>query len=218
MKYAFLPLVALSTISAGQVSPVPGGKYKFATKYTKGQTYKYKMNVNVGGPQPVNQTLGVVVKVLAVKSNGNKTLQTTTNVPGQKPQVATMTLDKYGKPTDNNFGTFSGSLGLPLDAIKVGQKWSGDVQLAGGVAGGVPIKGLYTFKGLSTVNGTKVATITFSMDMRAMFNSTGTGTQVVRVSDGQLYSMNMVMNMDVPDPKTKKVSKMKMTMTVALAK
>lgn len=218
MKYAAFSLLGLAALSAGQVTPVGGGKYKFSTKYVKGQVYKYNMNVQFGGPQPGKQSLGVVVKVLDVKPNGDKTLQTTTNIPGQKPQAATMTLDKYGKPTDNNFGSFTGSLGLPLDAIKVGQKWSGDVQMAGGVAGGVPIKGLYTFKGLSTINGTKVATITFTMDMKALFNSTGMGTQVVRVSDGQLYSMNMVMNMDIPDPKTKKVSKAKINMSVALTK
>jgi hypothetical protein len=218
MKYAILPLIALSAITAGQVTPVAGGKYKFATKYTKGQSFKYNMNFQVTGPQPTKQAMSVLVKVLDVKPNGNKVLETSTIYPGQKPQSVTVTLDKFGKPTDNNFGSFNGSLGLPLDAIKIGQKWSGDVQMAGGVAGGVPIKGTYVFKGLSTINGTKVATITFNMDMKALFNSTGSGTQVVRVSDGQLYSMSMVMNMDIPDQKTNKVSKAKINMSVALTK
>lgn len=218
MKYACLPFLALASVSVSQVTPVAGGKYKFSTKYVKGQTYKYAMNINVGGPQPTKQNMNVVVKVLDVKPNGNKTLQTSTIYPGEKPVSVTTTLDKYGKPTDNNFGNFTGSLGLPLDAIKVGQQWSGDVQMAGGMAGGVPIKGSYTFKGLSTVNGVKVATITFVMDMRALFNSTGSGSQVVRVSDGQLFSMKMVMNMDIPDQKTKKITKAKINMSVALTK
>lgn len=218
MKYPVLALLALSALSSGQVTPVSGGKYKFSTKYVKGQTFKYSMNVAMGGSAPLKQACSVLVKVLDVKPNGNKTLQTSTIYPGQKPQSVTMTLDKYGKPTDNNFGSFTGSLGLPLDAIKVGQKWKGDLQMASGVAGGVPIKGNYLFKGLSTINGTRVATIAFDMDMKALFNSTGSGTQVVRVSDGQLYSMNMVMNMDIPDQKTKKVVRTKVNMSVALTK
>ena len=218
MKYLATLTIAISAISAGQVSPTSGGRYTFATKYVKGQVFKYNMGVQFTGPQPGNQKLGVVVKVLEVKPNGNKTIQTTTNIAGQKPQVTTITLDKYSKPVDNNFGSFTGSLGLPLSPIKIGEKWSGDVQMAGGVAGGVPIKGKYTFKGFSTINGTKVATIVFDMDMKALFNATGSGTQVVRVSDGQLYSMNMVMNMDIPNPNTKKIAKAKINMSVALTK
>ncbi|MEI7577805.1 MAG: hypothetical protein WCK51_13005 [Armatimonadota bacterium] len=218
MKYACLPFLALASLTVSQVTPVSGGKYKFSTKYVKGQNFKYNMNVRFAGPQASNQSMSVIVKVLDVKPNGNKVIQTSTVYPGEKPQSVTMTLDKYGKPTDNNFGSFTGSLGLPLDAIKVGQKWTGDVQMAGGVAGGVPIKGNYTFVGISTVKGTRVATINFNMDMKALFNSTGSGTQVVRVSDGQLYSMNMVMNMDIPDQKTKKISKAKINMSVSLAK
>ena len=218
MKSALLSLVALSAISAAQVSPVAGGKYKFATKYTKGQVFKYNMRMQVGGPQPIKQSFAVVVKVIDVKTNGDKVIQTSTTSPGEKPQVSTMTLDKFGKPTDNNFGSFTGSLGLPLDAIKVGQRWSGDVKMAGGVAGGVPIKGEYVFKGISTVNGTKVATIAFSMDMKALFGSSGSGTQVVRVSDGQLYSMSMVMSMSIPDQKTQKITKAQMNISVTMVK
>lgn len=216
MKIMLISAFCLAPMAFSQVTSGQGGTYKFATKYAKGQTYKYNMSVKAGGPTAVNQAMSVVVKVLDVKPNGNKTLQTTTIVPGQKPQSTTLTLDKFGKPVDNNFGTFAGSLGLPLNPVKVGEKWSGDVQMAGGMAGGVPIKGRYVFKGISTVRGTKVATIHFDMDMKALFNSTGSGDQLIRVSDGQLFGTSMVMNMDVPDPKTKKLTKIKMSIAVNL--
>jgi hypothetical protein len=68
------------------------------------------------------------------------------------------------------------------------------------------------------VNGTKVATIAFSMDMKALFGSSGSGTQVVRVSDGQLYSMSMVMSMTIPNQKTQKSTKAEMNISVAMVK
>lgn len=202
--------------SMAQVS-ASGSGYSFKSKYTKGQTVKYAMTMSATGPQPYKGFIDTTLKVLSVDKQGAATIEATVKAPGRPAQTSKVTIDKFGKPVSNEYGTFTGNLGLPEKPVKVGESWKGVVNLSNSAVGG-DVSAKYTFRGITTVDGQKVARISMNLDLTGVFGMTGTGDQFIRVSDGLLHKSTMNMVMNIPDPKTKKNISAKINMTVNRAK
>lgn len=88
------------------------------------------------------------------------------------------------------------SVQFPEKPVKVGENWKGTSSVASaGLAGGGSVTAVYTFKGLKTVGGQKVAEIAVKLsasDVAAKGNSlTGSGTLHLLVKDGTNYDMDI---------------------------
>jgi hypothetical protein len=208
--------LGLSSLSVGQITQ-KGDSYTVTQKYKLGQVTTMTMSVVSKSTQSgvPNQTVKATLKVLKVTSNGNATLEISYPAfAGQPARKERMIVDKYGRPVDNNFGTFAGNFALPSYAIKIGDKWNGDLNMSAGGGASIPIKATYKFSGVKTVAGVKVAVVDAKLDMSSFLGMAGSGIMLIRFDDGQLYESALRMSMDSPNAKTQKNQRISMLVSV----
>jgi hypothetical protein len=213
-----LSLSVVSMLSFGQITQ-SGDKYTVQAKYKAGQVTKLIMSVkseSVKGQVPVNTIINGRTKVLKVAKDGSATLEIyTPPFAGQPARTQKQVVDKYGRPVGGNMGTFSGNFSWPLYPIKIGDNWSGNVNLSAGEgAPSIPVKATYKFIGIRNTAGVKVAVVKANMDLSSLFEMRGTGEMLIRFDDGQLYESTLKMTMSVPDPKTQKLTKTSLLVSV----
>jgi len=181
-----------------------GGKYLFRVAWAKGKTYKWNVSTSVTAPgqaKPMAFNSSYTATVKDVK-NGIATVQFTAGqMPGQsaKPAPTTVKIDNRGKLIDSPAGAGLEQVQaqMPAGPIAVGGKWSNTQKMGSGPAAGMTVATNYTFKGVKTVSGRKVAEIatTTTMSGNPQMRGTGSGTMLVDLADGQLRSFSMSQNL-----------------------
>ncbi len=204
----------LLSAASGQVTK-SGSGYLFRVKYVKGQLVKLATSSTVGNivanpgdksSKPISMVMKVDMSMKALSiQKGVATMQLTIGpsmVGGmqvQPGQSLTVMLD------DRNQSSSSAatSLGLqyPRKPVSVGQTWSAvtGVNLPG--KGISPLKGSYRFSGIKSVSGQQVAVVTYELGGAAQ----GTGTMMMLVKDGTLFSNDTYMSLTFGDQKYIKI-------------
>jgi hypothetical protein len=212
-----IPFLIFASAANAQITQT-GGKYLFVAKYKQGQSTNVIMTVmsTVPSAKPTNLTIKAKSKVISVAKDGSAVIEFDTPAFGGRPaSKQRASVDKFGRPKGNTMGNFSGNFSSPTYPIKVGESWSGDVNLSAGQgAPPIPLKAKYQFKSIKTVSGVKVAVISVGIDVSSLFNMKGTGEMMIRFDDGQLFESNLNMGMQAPDPKTKKNVLIKMVVNI----
>jgi len=186
-----------ASVSYGQVTHV-GNAYKLRANYAKGSVIKF-MSVNgvenkgVSSPQAtvkVPVTLSILNKI-----NGVATVKLTMGAIKLGDQVmqpentTTFTLDPRNQTGDGK-GQSVGTK-FPDKTLYIGSTWE-DVRPFKIGSTTSALKAVYRFAGLKKINGVPVAVITYQLQGFAA----GTGTMMVLVKDGTLYSNETRLNME----------------------
>lgn len=206
MKFsAGLLLVGLSTaLSLGQVSP-SGGGYLLRTKYVKGQVLHYMMKSTTKMEKNAMEFLApMTIKVVNV-DKGIADLYSTfgpATMAGQQipAKNVAMKVDSRGRAVSGGSNGLSAT--FPDKPVKVGEKWTGDFNMANATSGG-QASATYVFKGLKTSGKGKVAEIAVNVATKSStpqaggMVSKGAGTLLLNAADGQLISLvlNMTLTM-----------------------
>jgi hypothetical protein len=199
MKYlAIFGFGLLVTVAGAQVTKQSGG-YLLRAKYTQGSVFKQKIETSMSGSLLSNAKESTVYtsKVVKVEKNGNATVEvSTTATKNRKPFKQVLELNTLGVPIKGGIPGYAGNLGLPEKAVKVGQKWKGDVAAQSGVS----VAAEYTLKSVS--NG--LAQIQVSMISTGPLDMKGGGSYFVRMKDGQIQNSTLKFTVAQFDPNQKK--------------
>ncbi len=179
-----------------------GGGFLLRTKYTKGQSFKYKMTTTVtGGPSKMPpMEIPMTIKVKDVK-NGIATLTYSMKTPGQStPSNIEVKVDPRGKMVGGS-GIEAlqgmGAMGatLPEKPVRIGQTWTQTIDNP--AMQGMKLTTTYKFNGLKNVRGAQVAEIGMTIKGTGPQNMTmsGSGTMILLASDGTMRSTSMSMDM-----------------------
>ena len=199
--YTYAPavslLIGLAASSSAQVTQV-GSAYRFRANYTKGTVIKF-MTVNgienKGGSAP-KESVNVPLSLSVLdKKNGIAKIKLTMgaikvgNQVMQPENSTTFSLDDRNQTS----GSDSQSVGtkFPAKTIYVGSTWQ-DVRPFNIGNTTAALHSTYRFAGTKKVNGKAVAVITYQLSGFAA----GTGTMMVLVKDGTLYSNETRINME----------------------
>ncbi len=210
-RFPTLPLVisllcGLALSASAQVIPAGGG-YLLRTKYSPGQTIKFRADTAMGAAaqQGMAMVLPFSMSIKAVK-NGIATIDYSIGpmsmngkTQGQQ-QTMTAQLDNRNKLVDGSAkGMQFGSVGFPEKPVKIGQSWTGDVSGLGRMGPGMTAKGTYTLKGVRRVGGKQVAEIGVKLNVSGGqgFSATGSGSFFVMTSDGSLHSASLTQNISM---------------------
>lgn len=181
-------LLGLGLLSVGAIAQVTqqNGAYLLRAKYVKGSTFKQKVETKMSGSLLSSMTDSTIYtsKVLKVEKNGNATIEISTSATKtRKPLKQELVLNNLGVPIKGGIPGYAGNLGLPSNAVKIGQKWKGDVAAQSGVTVAAEYTLKSVSKGLAQIQMTMVST--GPLDMK------GGGSYFVRVQDGQIQSSTL---------------------------
>jgi hypothetical protein len=185
-----LKLLVLGGILCGSISSFAqvtqkGETYLLRVKYTEGTVLKFSTSTTTSmSKNPIKMVVQMKVKkVTPVKS------MIEFNLGGSTMNVEVDSRNKaIGSGAASAFTTF------PEKPVKVGESWKGTTPMTGPTGGSGNVTTKYTFRGIKTEDGKKVAKIEVSVS-GAM---TSTGSMSVLVSDGTLYSMTSSLTMQSP--------------------
>jgi hypothetical protein len=195
-----IAVLALACVGSAQISKAGGG-YLMRVKYVKGQVLKYSsmtsmINSKSQGAKPILVSAPMVVKVTDYVA-GKATLAATLGpmtMGGQQIQPAqkvNLSVDSRNSTTDASplVGTR-----YPVKAVKVGDTWNTTAPIPGiGSEATKNVKATYKFVGIKTVASKAMAVIAYSVTGGA----NGSGTLLVLVSDGTLYSNKARLTMNL---------------------
>lgn len=192
--------IALPAMAHGQVVK-KGSGYLFRIKFTKGQKLAYNVLMGLGPLGKANS--GLTISVLSVKGGIATTklnveavkMGQRTVIPAQSATQAFNNRMEVAQSKDSqSISQFKGA--YPPQPIKIGGKWQTKL-IMNAMSASTPIDTTYKFVGLKKVNGIQVAVL--SMVLHGQYS--GTGTTLLRVSDGtpQSVTMNLVLRMSA-DP------------------
>lgn len=198
-----LVLVGLPTVVTPQIAK-QGAGYLFRSKYTAGKTLRYTMLLSStsGGQTVLNMETPLVMATKSV-AKGVATIEVSTGpakMNGQsqgKVDKQTVKMDSRNRPVggQSNFEGF-GSFAFPEKPVAIGSKWSQKVDM-GTAMGQLKMDANYTFAGVKTLGGTRVAEIRTTMSGNMMGPITGRGTSYIVLADGSLHSSTVQLTMKV---------------------
>lgn len=198
MKTTILSLAALALLASSASAQVTrkGSGYLLRTKYTKGKTLRYATSTSVATQQPNAQPMKLSVPLTMVVQNvqnGIATIQLKMGAAKMGNQVltngqsTTVKLNSRNVLQGANASAANASLAaqFPANPVKVGQSWTASAPISG-MGGGGPqnLKATYTFRGIKTVGGRQIATITYRVSGAA----SGSGSMTLLATDGTLFS------------------------------
>jgi hypothetical protein len=197
-------LIGVALTARGQISQSKSG-YQFNIKYVVGKVTNYSIGVSykING-KTISESQKLKTTVLSIKKNGNAKLKVTdpavkrgtVSVPESSQFVE---LDRFGRAIDfAQSNIFAGTFAWPDKPVKIGDKWSGDVNLTSG-AGPVPVKSDFIFKGINGVGSAARAIILMNISMSGNFKLTGQGRLIVKVKDGQFDNALINLKMQLPN-------------------
>lgn len=182
------PLIALGLVqgACGQIVPGKGG-YLFRVKYKMGQVLRFETTARPankgGGFSSLTFDAPMVLTVQSV-AKGIATVQIVTGpiIVGHDKnstipaQTATLQLD-------DRDASAAGGPQVPSYPVKVGSTWEAvrPVNLPGGMT---RFNAVYRFAGIKSVEGRRVAVITYYLTGAAQ----GSGTMLLLTSDASIYS------------------------------
>jgi len=191
----------------GQVTKVSGG-YLFKNKYTAGKTMAYRMDMNSSfGGASYKVSLSYSQKVKSVK-NGIATIEVTMTppmmngqpVPGAggngKPTTVTGRVDSSGSLID---GSQAQAMGLVYTGkpIPIGGKWSSQLNLGNGPAGGGTVNAVYTLRKITQYKGKPAAEFSITIGGVSEMKISGSGTSWVSMADGSQLDSKILLNIEV---------------------
>ena len=175
----------LATCSVGQVTKVGSG-YLMRSSYTKGQVIRFEI-VSRSKMLPAPNIVRMKWTVLSVM-NGTARIQVQVEGLGANtPKPFEIVIDRQNQAVGGSaFGA-----AYPSGPIKPGTSWKAALPLNLGAVnpGGGKEVAKYTFDGVKTVRGKQYAALTIRIDGIA----SGEGTELISVSDGILFSNEMLM-------------------------
>lgn len=202
---------ALVLPAYGQVKKTPKG-YLLQAKYKVGQVTKVVLAITSA---EIKQSVRSTTRVLNVESDGSAKIQVL--IPKQGTTLAqqdTIYVNKFGVPKDGKIGAFGAIYQWPDTPVKLGETWSGDINLGEG-ENAMPVKAAYKLVGFKKIGKVEVARISTVLNMKSPLTISGSGFINVRMDNGQVLSSDLKLAMLVPDQKQKgKTRSMPMTMTV----
>jgi hypothetical protein len=217
MKYRDLltvgTLLMLNAMGMAQISK-QGDAYLFRVKHTKGQVLKYKMTVNASGPgQTLLMNTPIVSTVTAVDAKGAGTLQykvgpvamTLNGKPLQAGQgqnqvkTTSVKVDNLGNAVggDLSAAKSAGSVGFPTAAVKIGGSWKAKSVAKTMNVGDMNVDATYKFVGLASTPKGQAAKLSVSMTGTGNAKVKGTGTMLVLLADGTLFSSTNSMQITI---------------------
>lgn len=235
-KWLVLTVVGFGLIGSAPVADAQvtaqGGGYLLRMKFTKGQTMRYNMTMNTqmpSGSMPkgsgggnMNMTMPMSMTVTDVK-NGVATIKSVvgpskfmgSEIPKQEQ---TMRMDSRGNVVGGGASQMNFLGSLPQRPVKIGQKWTQNVDMgamSGGMGGSMKLTGTYTLRSVAA----NVATIAVTINgTQQGMKINGSGTFRTRVSDGSMdggsLNMTMVMDMSGMGGASKSKSKGPQSMTI----
>jgi hypothetical protein len=195
-------VVSSISVSDAQVTQ-SGGGYLLRMKHVAGKTYSYSTTLETSGASvpkgKVTQELPFRWEVQKVEK-GVATIRMTiekTGGPGNQISVPVV-MDAQGKAVNKTSGKGLQRLGpvFPTGPVKVGAKFTTTDKTISMNLGEFTATDVYTFTGLKTVDGRKVAGFSVSSKIDGKrTKGGGGGTMLIDAADGYLYRRDFVMNL-----------------------
>ncbi len=171
---------------SAQVKKTPSG-YTIRANYRKGQVILYDI-VNTSPALPEPTVVHLRWDVVEV-TNGTARIKVTVKGVKSGPKPFEMVVDRQNRATGGDaFGS-----SYPDGSIKVGAVWKAKLPLNLGALASKSNQetATFTFKGLKTVAGKQYAEMAVKIDGQA----SGTGSQLVSVSDGVMAATDMKLSL-----------------------
>lgn len=206
-------LLGTAVFASAQITQ-KGNVYNFRLNLTKGMSYTLKIVTEVPTPgQPKPTTMDTVTKTTVVDKKGDVAtlnILTTGMLAGSNPKPQLIKVDSKGKVVSGQIIANQGVL-VPPTPIKVGQSWKA-ANGVGSPMGTGSAQTTYTFKGLKTVNGQRLAEIGVKMVVTGGISLTMNGLTYISTKDGLIVKSDLAATM--ANPSGGKTAPIKLTVKV----
>lgn len=190
-----------------------GTKYLFRIKFKKGEKFDYSVTNSMSIPGSKPQDPKPMSYTWTTKSVSGDNAIITMSSGGSSEDIS---MNSRGiTNAKSSVSMFSNEMAtLPEKAIAIGDSWSSSGKTQG-MSGPMDVKTTNTFKGIKTVDGKKMAHIAVTIKMTGSgINGTGTGDNLVELSNGMSYRATIKMELKASNPQDGKTMTFKVNTAV----